>query len=76
MDDIRRLEGQIANLVERVCCCGESSVESSEGGNQEGSGSMEVKIINWMEDLPRETLQELIPVIEEDSNDIPILEEN
>ena len=33
---------------------------------------MEVKITDQMEDPPRE----LIPVIAEDSNDIPILEEN
>ena len=33
---------------------------------------MEVEITDRMEDPPRE----LIPVIEEDSNDIPILEEN
>ena len=33
---------------------------------------MEVKIADQMEDPP----QELIPVIEEDSDDIPILEEN
>ena len=64
-------------LAERVCYCGESSVESSsEGGDQEGSGDMEVKIVNQMEDLPQETLWELIPVIEEDSDYIPILEEN
>ena len=37
---------------------------------------MEVEIVDRMEDPPQETLQELIPVIEEDSNDIPILEEN
>ena len=29
-----------------------------------------------MEDLPRETLWELIPVVKEDSNDIPIFKEN
>jgi hypothetical protein len=64
-------------LAERVCHCGESSVESSsEGGNREGSGSMDVEIIDQMEDPPWETLQELIPVVEEDSDDIPILEEN
>ena len=42
------------------------------GDNHEGSGGMEVKIADRMKDPPRE----LIPVIEEDSNDIPILEEN
>ena len=42
------------------------------GDNHEGSGGMEVEIADRMEDPPRE----LIPVIEEDSNDIPILEEN
>ena len=61
------------NLAERVCCCGGSSVESSSAGDDhEGSGGMEVEIADQMEDPPRE----LIPVIEEDSNDIPILEEN
>ena len=61
------------NLAERVCHCGESSVESSStGDNREGSGGMEVEIADRMEDPP----QELILVIEEDSNDIPILEEN
>ena len=61
------------NLAERVCRCGESSVESSSAGDdREGSGGMEVEITDQMEDPPRE----LIPVIEEDSNDIPILEEN
>ena len=45
---------------------------SSAGDDREGSGGMEVEIADRMEDLPRE----LIPVIEEDSNDIPILEEN
>ena len=61
------------NLAERVCHCGESSGESSSSGdNREGSGDMEVEITNRMEDPP----WELIPVIEEDSNDIPILEEN
>ena len=49
---------------------------SSEGGDQEGSGDMEVKIVNQMEDLSWETLWELIPVIEEDSDYIPILEGN
>ena len=44
-EDIRRLEGQIANLAERVCHCGESSVESSSAGDDwEGSGGMEVEI--------------------------------
>ena len=42
------------------------------GDDHEGSGGMEVKITDRMEDPP----QELIPVIEEDSDDIPILEEN
>ena len=42
------------------------------GDNREGSGGMEVEIADRMEDPPRE----LIPVIEEDSNDIPILKEN
>ena len=61
------------NLAERVCHCGESSRESSSSGDDhEGSGDMEVKIADRMEDPPRE----LIPVIEEDSDDIPILEEN
>ena len=45
---------------------------SSAGDNHEGSGGMEVEIADRMEDPPRE----LIPVIEEDSDDIPILEEN
>jgi hypothetical protein len=45
---------------------------SSEGDDREGSGDMEVEIVDRMEDPPRE----LIPVIEEDSDDIPILEEN
>ena len=45
---------------------------SSEGDDREGSGDIEVGIVDRMEDPP----QELIPVIEEDSNDIPILEEN
>ena len=61
------------NLAERVCHCGESSVESpSAGDDREGSGGMEVEITDRMEDPP----WELIPVIEEDSDDIPILEEN
>ena len=42
------------------------------GDNCEGSGDMEVEITDRMEDPPRE----LIPVIEQDSDDIPILEEN
>ena len=42
------------------------------GDDCEGSGGMEVEIADQMEDPP----QELIPVIEEDSNDIPILKEN
>ena len=72
-EDIRRLEGQIANLAERVYHCGEGSVDSSsKGGDQEGLGGMEVKIADQMEDPP----WELISVIEEDSDDIPILEEN
>ena len=45
---------------------------SSTGDDREGSGGMEVEIADQMEDPPRE----LIPVIEEDSNDIPILKEN
>ena len=45
---------------------------SSTGDDRKGSGGMEVKIADRVEDPPRE----LIPVIEEDSNDIPILEEN
>ena len=45
---------------------------SSAGDDREGSGGMEVEIADRMEDPP----WELIPVIEEDSNDIPILEEN
>ena len=49
------------------------SVESSSVGDDcEGSGGMEVEIADRMEDPP----QELIPVIEEDSDDIPILKEN
>ena len=61
------------NLAERICHCGESSVESSStGDDREGSGGMEVEITDRMEDPP----QELIPVIGEDSDDIPILEEN
>ena len=42
------------------------------GDDREGSGGMEVKIADRMEDPP----WELVPVIEEDSNDIPILKEN
>ena len=61
------------NLAERICRCGESSVESSSAGDDhEGSGGMEVEIADRMEDPPRE----LIPVIEEYSDDIPILKEN
>ena len=45
---------------------------SSTGDGCEGSGGMEIEIADQMEDPP----QELIPVIEEDSNDIPILKEN
>ena len=45
---------------------------SSAGDDCEGSGGIEVEIADRMEDPPRE----LIPVIEEDSNDIPILKEN
>ena len=45
---------------------------SSAGDDREGLGGMEVEIADRMEDPP----QELIPVIEEDSDDIPILEEN
>ena len=45
---------------------------SSTGDDCEGSGGVEVEIADQMEDPP----WELIPVIEEDSNDIPILEEN
>ena len=61
------------NLAERVCHCGETSGGSSSlGDNREGLGDMEVEIADWMEDPP----WELIPVIEEDSDDIPILEEN
>ena len=45
---------------------------SSAGDDREGLGGMEVKITDRMEDPP----WELIPVIEEDSDDIPILEEN
>ena len=61
------------NLAERVCHCGESLGESSSlGDDRKGSGDMGVEIANRMEDPPRE----LIPVIEEDSDDIPILEEN
>ena len=45
---------------------------SSAGDDREGSGGMEVEIADRMEDPP----QELIPVIEEDSDDIPILKEN
>ena len=61
------------NLAERVCHCGETSGgSSSSGDDREGSGDMEVEITDRMEDPPRE----LIPVIEEDSDDISILEEN
>ena len=61
------------NLAERICHCGESLGESSSlGDDRKGSGDMEVEIADRMEDPPRE----LIPVIEEDSDDIPILEEN
>ena len=50
-----------------------SPVESSSTGDDcEGSGGMEVEITDRTEDPP----QELIPVIEEDSDDISILEEN
>ena len=42
------------------------------GDDRKGSGGMEVEITDQMEDPP----QELIPVIEEDSDDIPILKEN
>ena len=42
------------------------------GDDREGLGDVEVEIADQMEDPPRE----LIPVIEEDSNDIPILKEN
>ena len=42
------------------------------GDDHEGLGGMEVEIADRMEDPP----QELIPVIEEDSDDIPILKEN
>ena len=45
---------------------------SSEGDDRKGSGDMEAEIVDRMEDPPRE----LIPVIEEDSDDIPILKEN
>ena len=45
---------------------------SSAGDDCEGSGGMGVEITDRMEDPPRE----LIPVIEGDSDDIPILEEN
>ena len=45
---------------------------SSTGDDHEGSGDMEVKIADRMEDPP----QELIPVIEEDSDDIPVIEED
>ena len=45
-------------------------MESS--SDHEGLGGMEVEIADQMEDPPLE----LIPVIEEDSDDIPILEEN
>ena len=45
---------------------------SSVGDDREGSGGMEVEIADQMEDPP----WELIPVIEEDSDDIPILEVN
>ena len=47
-------------------------MSSSLGDNRKGSGGIEVEIADQMEDPPRE----LIPVIEEDSNDIPILKEN
>ena len=42
------------------------------GDNCEELGGMEVEIADQMEDPP----QELIPVIEEGSDDIPILKEN
>ena len=42
------------------------------GDDREGLGDVEVEIADQMEDPPRE----LIPVIEEDSDDIPILKEN
>ena len=45
---------------------------SSAGDDRKGLGGMEVEIADRMEDPP----WELIPVIEEDSDDIPILEEN
>ena len=45
---------------------------SSAGDNREELGGMEVEIADQMEDPP----QELIPVIEEGSDDIPILKEN
>ena len=45
---------------------------SSAGDDRKGLGGMEVEITDRMEDPP----QELIPVIEEDSDNIPILKEN
>ena len=42
------------------------------GDDCKGLGGMEVEIADRMEDPP----WELIPVIEEDSDDIPILKEN
>ena len=45
---------------------------SSAGDDCKGSGDIEVEIADRMEDPP----WELVPVIEEDSNDIPILKEN
>ena len=45
---------------------------SSTGDNHKGSGGMEVEIADQIENPP----WELIPVIEEVSNDIPILKEN
>ena len=61
------------NLAERVCHCGETlGGSSSSGDDHEGSGDVEVEIADRMEDPP----WELIPVIEEDSDNIPILEEN
>ena len=45
---------------------------SSAGDNRKELGGLEVEIADQMEDPP----QELIPVIEEGSDDIPILKEN
>ena len=47
---------------------------SSEDDDREGSVGMEVEIVDRMEDPPREILRELVPLVEEDDEDVPILE--